>query len=37
MEPDGTYTKTAIGRGHKRFSAQEALMAMHGEIDESHL
>ena len=37
MEPDGTYTKTAIGRGHKRFAAQEALMAMHGEIDESHL
>ena len=37
MEPDGTYTKAAIGRGHKRFSAQEALMAMHGEIDEAHL
>ncbi|MDE0302059.1 MAG: polyphosphate kinase 1 [Gammaproteobacteria bacterium] len=37
MEPDGTYTKTPIGRGHKRFAAQEALMAMHGEIDESYL
>lgn len=37
MEPDGTYTKTPIGRGHKRFAAQEALMAMHGEIDESCL
>ena len=37
LEPDGTYTKTPIGRGHKRFAAQEALMAMHGEIDESHL
>lgn len=37
MEPDGTYTKTPIGRGHKRFAAQEALMIMHGEIDESHL
>ena len=37
MEPDGTYTKTPIGRGHKRFAAQEALMAMHGEIDESHV
>ena len=37
LEPDGTYTKTAIGRGHKRFAAQEALMAMHGEIDETHL
>lgn len=37
LEPDGTYTKTSIGRGHKRFAAQEALMAMHGEIDESHV
>ena len=37
LEPDGTYTKTPIGRGHKRFAAQEALMAMHGEIDESYL
>lgn len=37
MEPDGTYTKTPIGRGHKRFAAQEALMIMHGEIDESYL
>ena len=37
LEPDGTYTKTSIGRGHKRFAAQEALMAMHGEIDESYL
>lgn len=37
LEPDGTYTKTPIGRGHKRFAAQEALMTMHGEIDESHL
>lgn len=37
MEPDGTYTKIPIGRGHKRFAAQEALMAMHGEVDESYL
>ena len=37
LEPDGTYTKTPIGRGHKRFAAQEALMAMHGEVDESYL
>ena len=37
MEPDGTYTKTPIGRGHKRFAAQEALMDMHGEVDESYL
>ena len=37
MEPDGTYTKIPIGRGHKRFAAQEALMAMHGEIDESYV
>ena len=37
MEPDGTYTKIPIGRGHKRFAAQEALMDMHGEIDESYL
>ena len=37
LGPDGTYTKNKIGRGHKRLSAQEALMAMHGEIDESHL
>ena len=37
LEPDGTYTKTPIGRGHKRFAAQEALMTMHGEIDESYL
>ncbi len=37
LEPDGTYTKTPIGRGHKRFAAQEALMAMHGEIDESYV
>ena len=37
MGPDGTYTKIPIGRGHKRFAAQEALMAMHGEIDESHV
>ncbi|MCY3852665.1 MAG: polyphosphate kinase 1 [Gammaproteobacteria bacterium] len=37
MEPDGTYTKTLIGRGHKRFAAQEALMAMHGEIDGSYV
>ena len=37
MEPDGTYIKATIGRGHKRFSAQETLMAMHGEIDETHL
>lgn len=37
MEPDGTYTKIPIGRGHKRFAAQEALMDMHGEVDESHL
>ena len=37
MEPDGTYTKIPIGRGHKRFAAQEALMGMHGEIDESHV
>ena len=37
MEPDGTYTKIPIGRGHKRFAAQEALMTMHGEIDESHV
>ena len=37
MEPDGTYTKIPIGRGHKRFAAQEALMDMHGEVDESYL
>ena len=37
LEPDGTYTKTPIGRGHKRFAAQEALMAMHGEVDESYV
>ena len=37
MEPDGTYTKIPIGRGHKRFAAQEALMTMHGEIDEFHV
>lgn len=37
LEPDGTYTKTPIGRGHKRFAAQEALMAVHGEVDESYV
>ena len=37
LESDGTYTKASIGRGHKRFAAQEALMDMHGEIDGSYL
>ena len=37
LEPDGSYTKIAIGRGHKRFAAQEVLMARHGETDELHL
>ena len=37
LKPDGTYDKTSIGRGHKRFSAQEALMAMHGTLDDAHV
>ncbi len=37
LKPDGTYAKTAIGRGRRRFCAQETLMAMHGEIDEPRL
>lgn len=37
LQPDGSYAKAAIGRGRKRFSAQEALMQLHGTIDDAHL
>ncbi len=36
LQPDGSYVKAAIGRGRKRFSAQEALMKLHGKIDAPH-
>ena len=33
LAADGSYRKPAIGRGRRRFAAQEALMDLHGTID----
>ncbi len=37
LQPDGSYQQPPIGRGHKRYSAQEALMHLHGTVDETYL
>ncbi len=37
LQPDGNYVQPAIGRGHKRYAAQEALMHTHGTLDETYL